>query len=103
MKLHSKSNTLYTSLNKLSLTNINKFQVLQTVYKSIYLPCTLPTSFNTLFKLASQVHSINTRSGEGNCLFHVHARLIIRKASIKIQDPSLWNGLPVFLRDINSL
>ena len=94
---------VFTLYNKLSISNLNKLQSLLIVYKSIYLPSTLPTAISSLFKPSAQIHQINTRSGEGNCLFQEFARLNIRKSSLRIQGPILWNRLPLSLRVLNSL
>ena len=94
---------IFTFHNKLSISNLNKLQSLLIVYKSIYLPSTLPTAISSLFKSSAQVHQINTRSGEGNCLFKEFARLNIRKYSLRIQGPILWNRLPLSLRVLNSI
>ena len=94
---------ILTFHNKLSISNLNKLQSLLIVYKSIYLPSTLPTAISSLFKSSAQVHQINTRSGEGNCLFQEFARLNIRKYSLRIQGPILWNRLPLSLRVLNSI
>ena len=94
---------VFTLHNKLSISNLNKLQSLLIVYKSIYLPSTLPTAISSLFKPSAQIHQINTRSGEGNCLFQEFARLNIRKYSLRIQGPILWNRLPLSLRVLNSI
>ena len=97
------SAALFNQVNKLSFYNINKLQISQIVFKFFYSLNTLPDCIVTLFKKISDVHHFHTRSLDNFCLFTQSCRINTRKASLKVYAPTVWNKIPIFIRQINSI
>ena len=77
-------------------------QVAKLVFKYFYNSHTLPDEIASLFEKISNIHHYHTRSLDNLCLFNQYGRLNVRKNSIKIRAPILWNTIPVHLRQIVS-
>ena len=98
-----KSDSLFGILKKLTVKNINSLQVGQLVHRFYYNLCVLPLGIASLFEKSSDVHGHLTRAANNMSLFCYFGRLNIRKNSVKIFAPLLWNSIPVLLRQIASI
>ena len=95
------SKSVFQSTKKLSVYNINKHQTVIFVYKTLH--NLSPTCFQNLFKLLSNVHSHNTRAEGKNNLFAQNAKHTLRKFALSVRAPTLWNSIPSFIRDADTL
>ena len=89
----------FKSLNLLNLNNIYKFQILIFMYKSS--KKLLPSIFDDYFTNISTIHNYDTRVSAG--LYVPFAHYNIRQRSLRVRGPSLWNELPILLRNANSI
>ena len=97
------SNTVCCShKNKLLLHNLYNLQVAQIVHHYFYTPNLLPNCVSALFKKTSDIHGYQTRSLDNLCLFANFFRLNIRKSSLKISAPTIWNNFPTSVRFLSS-
>ena len=89
---------LFVKLHVLTLNNVNRYQTGCFMYK-IYNNM-LPTNLMTLFSKNLTLYNHDTRRKNN---FHVIQRRINKRAlSIKIYGVTLWNGLSVELKELNS-
>lgn len=99
---HLSTEALFDVTKKLPFYNIHKLQAAKTVHNFFHNIDILPSQIVNLFSKPSNVHCFNTRSLDNLCLFVHYGRLDVRKASLKIFAPHLWNKLPNVIRQINS-
>jgi len=92
--------SIFQTNNKLSIFDLNKYQTVKFIYFVINKQS--PSCFWSLFSLTSMIHSHSTRSEEKNLLFLRQAKTNIRKFSISVQGPIIWNSIPAAIREINS-
>ena len=97
-----KSDDLFSSTNKLSLENIYKMQVALIVFRYFYSTASLPKCIIELFEKTSDIHGYQTRSLDNMCLFTHLGKLNVRKKSLKISAPIIWNNIPPVIKYINS-
>jgi len=102
-KSYLKSETLFLNSNKLSFANINKMQIAQIVFQYVHHITSLPEYIACLFKQISDVHQYSTRSLDTLCLFTQFGRTNLRKNSLKVFAPLLWNEIPIHLRQLKSI
>ena len=95
----SPSAALFINTNKLTIYDINKFQVAKFIY--CFYNSLLPRVFNSMFNLVDRIHQYKTRN-EGKLFTH-HCKTNIRKFSIGIAGPSLWNSIPINIKESFSL
>src|SRR6266516_2453522 len=100
-KLESK--TLFVQLKKLTVKDIHYMQIAQVVHRYYYSIDDFPLQIFSIFEKASDIHSHCTRSADNLCLFTHYGRLNLRKNCVKVCAPTLWNKIPVSLRQINSI
>ena len=91
---------LFIAAMRLPFVNIHNFQIAQLVYHYFYNDQVLPKCIIALFDKISEIHQHATRSLDNRCLHTHFARLNIRKNSIKICAPVLWNKISINLRQI---
>src|SRR6266516_1008910 len=77
-------------------------QVAKLVFMYFNSTNTLPDQIILLFNKISNIHQHHTRSLDNLCLFNQYGRLNVRKNSLKVYAPVLWNTIPICLRQINS-
>ena len=80
---------LFRKLNIMSIFDINIYQICVFLYRYIYLPSSLPSSFSNFFQFNSQFHSYNTRQAD-----HLHLPFFKTKYgqhSIKYRGVQIWN------------
>jgi hypothetical protein len=63
----------------------------------------LPAYFSSLFAYNYNVHTHFTRHSRPIDLHREHCRLKLRKTSLRIYGPVLWNSLPLTIGYIDSL
>jgi len=90
--------SIFQSTKKLSVYNINKYQTVIFIYKTLH--NLSPTCFQNLFKLLSNVHSHNTRAEGKNNLFAQNAKHTLRKFALSVRAPTLWNSIPSSIRHV---
>ena len=78
-------------------------QVGKLVHRFYYNIAALPEGIASLFEKSSDVHGHSTRAADNMSLFCYFGRLNLRKNTVKICAPSLWNNIPVRLRQITSV
>jgi len=101
-QINTNSNkSIFTQSKKLSIFDINKLQTAKFIYQVINKLS--PPSFFSLFSLISSVHSYKTRNEESKKLFLKHAKSNVRKFSISVRGPQIWNELPEPIRIIPSV
>jgi len=89
--------------DKLLLHNLYNLQVAQVVHCYFYTPNLLPNCVSQLFKKNSDIHGYQTRSLDNLCLFANLSRLNVRKSSLKISAPTIWNKFPSSIRYLSSI
>jgi len=87
---------LFQSLKKLSVIDINKLQIAKFVH-SVLNKISAPY-FHSWFKTISTVHTHGTRTG--NNVFVPYAKTNLRKFSIAVAGPLVWNTIPDDIRSI---
>src|SRR6266516_4554302 len=97
------SDSLFKKSNRLSLDDLNKLQVAKIISQYFNNIHTLPGEIASLFQKISNIHHYHTRSLDNHCLFNQYGRLNVRKNSLKVYAPILWNTIPIYLREINSI
>ena len=96
-----KSDNLFPK-NKLMLHNLYNLKVAEIVHRYFYTPSLLPVCVLALFEKIADIHGYQTRSLDNLCLFTNLSRLNIRKSSLKISAPAIWNKIPPSIRHLNS-
>src|SRR6267154_2912658 len=92
------SKTLFDTCKKLTLNDINRLQASMLVHNFYYNTSILPTCIVSLFVRASSFHLHQTRSIDNLNLFIHFGRLNVRRCSVKINAPFLWNDIPIILK-----
>jgi len=77
-------------------------QVAMLVYKYVYHPGFIPPCITLLFEKIPNIHNYQTRSLDNLSLFTHPGRLNVRKNSLKVNAPRIWNKIPSNIRLINS-
>ena len=96
---NSHTKPLFIKLNILPLMSLNKLRVGCFMFRALH--SLLPNYFNSMFVLNSDVHSHFTRHQSD---LHLNAsRLNIRKFSLKVFGPTLWNSVPSHIKASESL
>ena len=96
---NSHTKPLFIKLNILPLMSLNKLRVGCFMFRALH--SLLPNYFNSMFVLNSDVHSHFTRHQSD---LHLNAsRLNIRKFSLKVFGPTLWNSVPFHIKASESL
>ena len=99
-KSHS-ANKLFAAVHRLPFVHIHSLQVAKLVHKFFYNNDTLPKCITKLFERISDIHHHLTRSLDNRCLHTHFGRLQVRRNSLKIYAPLLWNKIPTQLRQMN--
>jgi len=93
------SDELFKDCNKVSLININKIQIAKFVFS--FINNQLPPCFKDFFRINTNVHNHFTRNN--NNMFNVFSKTNIRKKSLSVMGPVLWNSLPEHIKSLCSL
>ena len=97
----SHTNSIFRDLKFFNIVNLNKYQQCLFMYK--YLNGMLPPSMLGMFILDCNLHNYNTRAS-ANLHFHLpRHRTSAFQHTIKFSGPSIWNNLPLSLRNSASL
>jgi len=96
-----KGKSVFHSNNKLSVYDINKYQIGSFTYKT--LNNLSPSCFKAFFTQISNIHSHNTRAESRNDLFTKPAKTNSRKFAISVRAPVIWNDIPITIRNSSSL
>ena len=80
---------LVRKLNILSVYDINIHQISVFIYKYMFLPSSLPSSFSNFFKSNSQIHSHNTR--QVNYLHLSFYKTKHGQHSLRYRGVQIWN------------
>ena len=91
--------TLFQKYKKLTIYELLQLQILKFIYQSVH--NLLPKTLVKLFRITTNIHDHNTRRKMK--LFTKLARLNIRKNSIAVQGPILWNSIPETMQNASSL
>src|SRR6266516_3853669 len=83
------------------LHNLYNLKVAEIVHRYFYTPSLLHVCVLALFEKYADIHGYQTRSLDNLCLFTNLSRLSIRKSSLKISAPSIWNKIPPSIRHLN--
>jgi hypothetical protein len=86
---------LFLKLNTLKLSDINKLQTGCFMYRAMNNQ--LPSSFSHYFTLNSNIHQHFTRQSKN--LHQFQHNTTLRKYSIKNVGTTLWNSLPITLKN----
>ena len=86
---------------RLSIYNLNKFLILKFIYQ--VLNHLSPLCFYSFFTLKTSIHSHNTRTDEYLTLFLKSAESNVKKLSLSVRGPVLWNSIPCHIRSSESL
>jgi len=89
----------FKKLNLLLIADIAKLQLGEFMYKFSYK--LLPDVFSNYFTLNSNIHKYNTRQAKN--LHQLPINTSLRKFSINVSGPKLWNILPKEIKSISSL
>ena len=93
------SRPLLVANNVLSVSEINVYMVGILMYN--YCNDNMPDIFNGFFQRNSERHNRNTRQSND---FHVRfARLDVRKFSLRIHGATIWNDIPLYIKNASSL
>ena len=96
-RAHSKP--LLVANNVLSVSEINVYMVGILMYN--YCNDNMPDIFNGFFQRNSERHNRNTRQSND---FHVRfARFDVRKFSLKIHGATIWNDIPLYIKNASSV
>ena len=90
---------LYFANKILYVYDINDYIIGSFMYECLY--GTIPEIFRNYFQINADVHDHNLRNA--NDLYVPYGRLDIRKFSIKIAGANLWNYLPSFVKNSQSI
>ena len=90
---------LYFANKILNVYDINDYIIGSFMYECLY--GTIPEIFRNYFQRNADVHDHNLRNA--NDLYVPYGRLDIRKFSIKIAGANLWNSLPSFVKNSQSI
>ena len=90
---------LYFANKILKVCDINDYIVGTFMYECLY--GNIPDIFRSYFQRNADVHDHNLRNA--NDLHVPYGRLDIRKFSIKIAGANLWNSLPLFVKNSQSV
>ena len=83
----------------LNISGINKYGRALFLYK--YVNNQLPGNFDNYFINNHEFHNYDTRSRED---MHIpNSRLDIRKQTIRNAGPSLWNSIPIHIKDASTI
>jgi hypothetical protein len=88
---------LYLTYNTLSIVELHKMQLLTLAHKYLFHRSTLPETYSEYFIANANIHNYNTR-----CKHDIHlnnCRLSYGHRCIKSKAASLWNALPVELKN----
>jgi len=91
--------SIFKFCNRLSIYDLNKMSIAKFVFSAVH--NTLPACFANYFVNLSEVHHHRTR--QSNKLFLNYAKTNIRRFSISIAGPSLWNSIPENFKSLSSL
>ena len=91
--------SIYKQSNRVSIFDLNKMCIAKFVFSSLL--NTLPSCFNNYFINVSAVHQHCTR--QTSQLFLSYARTNIRRFSISIAGPIVWNSIPNTLKLLHSM
>ena len=92
---------LYTAYNTLPLSFLHESRVLVFIHKFIYNKDKLPVIFSSYFTPNSFIHSYDTRNKSD---LHIESiQTAIGKRSVTIKGCSLWNKLPLDLKETKSV
>ena len=91
---------LYFANKILNVYDINDYIIWSFMYECLY--GTIPEIFGNYFQRNADVHDHNLRNANDN-LYVPYGRLDIRKFSIKIAGANLWNSLPSFVKNSQSI
>ena len=92
---------LYIAHNTLPIPQLHIQQLLLLVHKCIYHKSMLPQIFLDYFHENQTIYSHHTRQKNNLHLYSVHS--IFGQMSFKFHGASLWNELPKYLKDIQSV
>ena len=84
----------------LSVTDLNTLLTLKFIFSWFF--NLLPHSFDSIFTLTDSMHQHATRNSDCNNLFINPCHTNLRKFSLKIRGPQLWNKLPNNIKLLNS-
>src|SRR3984885_14930417 len=93
------TSNLFKNLGILPFKDINKFQVGVFMFKLH--TNLMPIKFNQWFTKNLDIHSHHTRSSNKYHQISIHT--MIRKYSIRIYGPTVWNSLPDYLTNVLTL
>ena len=93
--------SIFKQANRLSVFDLNKWQIAKFVYQA--LNKISPSCFHQMFSFTSSAHSHNTRSDAAHNLFIQQAKYNLRKFSISVRGPEIWNELPITCRLVSSI
>jgi hypothetical protein len=98
-KMNAHTKPLFSKLNILSVFDINNLQVACFMYNAVN--ALLPIYFNQMFEKNKNIHAHNTR--QSNKVHITSHRLDIRRYTVRISGPLLWNSLPKVLTESRNL
>ena len=82
----------------LNVTDINDYTIGTFMYE--YIDGNVTDIFNNYFQRNRDIHGLNIRNADD---LHVpYSRLDVRKFSIKIAGPNLWNSIPLYIKNSTS-
>lgn len=90
---------LFKRLRILPVYNLNNLQVACFAFRQTH--NLLPASFHSFFVQNNSLHSHNTRQSTN--LHLLRHRLVMRKNSIRISGPLIWNKIPDSIRSLKSI
>lgn len=98
-KWNAHTQSLFYKTRILPLDKLNDLQVACFMYRSVH--NMLPQYFCNMFVANAEIHSHNTRKKAD--LHYFSHRLNLRKHTIRIHGPTIWNTLPLDMRNAPSL
>ena len=90
---------LFIANQMLDVYDINDYMVSIFMYKHI--KSNIPTLFSTFYQKNNSIHGHNTRTSDD--LYVPMAKTNVRKFSIRIKGPLVWNSIPTAIRNCKSL
>jgi hypothetical protein len=87
----------------LNIDHLFKYYLAILVYKSLYLPETIPMALHSLFRQVPQIHTHATRASTSGSLFTQPCNIKARHNAAAIQGPLIWNFVPLAIKDLQSL
>ena len=91
---------LYRTYNTLPIQLLHNYQILLLMHKYVYHRSRLPPAFSAYFDENKLIHQYNTRQKDNFHTYTVQSE--IGKRSIKFQGCTLWNNLPMDIKEIQS-